>query len=127
MPIDKYKRYQKNFVVTELYPHRNDGLCRCGCGVKLTGRKTSWASENCSGKALNHFHVIQGVGSIIRQQLFRRDGGQCCNCGKVCAEDEWDADHIIEVKNGGGGCGLENLQTLCKTCHKAKTKQMHAK
>jgi 5-methylcytosine-specific restriction endonuclease McrA len=33
----------------------------------------------------------------------------------------WEADHILEVVRGGGGCGLENFQTLCCECHKAKT------
>ena len=33
----------------------------------------------------------------------------------------WDADHIIEVVNGGGDCGLENFQTLCIWCHRLKT------
>ena len=34
----------------------------------------------------------------------------------------WDADHIIPVKKGGGSCGLENLRTLCISCHKIVTK-----
>ncbi len=33
----------------------------------------------------------------------------------------WDADHIHPVKDGGGLCGPENLQTLCWRCHAAKT------
>jgi 5-methylcytosine-specific restriction endonuclease McrA len=33
----------------------------------------------------------------------------------------WHADHIVEVADGGGACGLENLQILCWKCHKAKT------
>jgi 5-methylcytosine-specific restriction enzyme A len=33
----------------------------------------------------------------------------------------WDADHIIPVKNGGGQCGLDNLRTLCISCHKLIT------
>jgi 5-methylcytosine-specific restriction endonuclease McrA len=32
----------------------------------------------------------------------------------------WDADHILPVAEGGESC-LENLQTLCLTCHQAKT------
>ena len=36
----------------------------------------------------------------------------------------WQMDHIIEVVNGGGTCGLENLQTLCLPCHKKKTAQL---
>jgi hypothetical protein len=33
----------------------------------------------------------------------------------------WDADHIIPVWRGGGLCGLDGYQTLCKPCHAAKT------
>lgn len=29
----------------------------------------------------------------------------------------WNADHIIPVYNGGGQCQLDNLRTLCVTCH----------
>ena len=35
----------------------------------------------------------------------------------------WDMDHIHPVDEGGGGCGLDNLQTLCQPCHKAKTRR----
>lgn len=35
--------------------------------------------------------------------------------------DLYQIDHIVPVAEGGGGCGLENLQTLCTACHKAKT------
>jgi hypothetical protein len=38
----------------------------------------------------------------------------------------WDADHIHEVVRGGGQCGLENYQTLCHPCHKAKTRRLAA-
>lgn len=33
----------------------------------------------------------------------------------------WDMDHIRTVADGGGGCGLDNLQTLCLWCHYRKT------
>lgn len=33
----------------------------------------------------------------------------------------WQADHIQPVAEGGGACGLENIQTLCTPCHKRKT------
>ena len=36
----------------------------------------------------------------------------------------WDADHIRAVVEGGGECGLENMQTLCLWCHRDKTAAM---
>ena len=33
----------------------------------------------------------------------------------------WEANHIIPVVHGGGGCGLENLETLCRVCHTKDT------
>lgn len=33
----------------------------------------------------------------------------------------WEMDHTKPVVEGGGGCGLENLRTLCIPCHRAQT------
>lgn len=33
----------------------------------------------------------------------------------------WQADHILPVIDGGGSCGLSNIQTLCIKCHKLKS------
>lgn len=33
----------------------------------------------------------------------------------------WEADHIVPVVEGGGGCGLDNLRTLCIPCHRLYT------
>lgn len=33
----------------------------------------------------------------------------------------WEADHIVPVVEGGGGCELDNYRTLCVPCHKAET------
>ncbi|KAK9524045.1 hypothetical protein VZT92_017912 [Zoarces viviparus] len=35
--------------------------------------------------------------------------------------DFWQVDHIRPVYSGGGQCSLDNLQTLCTVCHKART------
>jgi 5-methylcytosine-specific restriction enzyme A len=36
----------------------------------------------------------------------------------------WDADHITPVAEGGGECDLDNLRTLCLTCHRQKTSEL---
>ncbi|XP_041822212.1 DNA annealing helicase and endonuclease ZRANB3 [Chelmon rostratus] len=37
--------------------------------------------------------------------------------------DFWQVDHIRPVYSGGGQCTLDNLQTLCTVCHRARTAQ----
>ena len=39
----------------------------------------------------------------------------------------WEMDHILPVVEGGGGCGLDNLRTLCLGCHKEATKALAAR
>ncbi|XP_054915581.1 DNA annealing helicase and endonuclease ZRANB3 [Poeciliopsis prolifica] len=42
----------------------------------------------------------------------------------ICAPvegDFWQVDHIQPVYRGGGQCSMDNLQTLCTTCHKNRT------
>jgi 5-methylcytosine-specific restriction protein A len=36
----------------------------------------------------------------------------------------WEADHVLPVVEGGGGCGLDNLRTLCIPCHRAATAEL---
>lgn len=39
----------------------------------------------------------------------------------------WEMDHIVPVVEGGGGCGLDNLRTLCLACHRAETAALAAR
>lgn len=48
-----------------------------------------------------------------------RDNYQCVLCG---ATENLETDHIIELSRGGSN-DLDNLQTLCETCHDKKTEE----
>lgn len=39
----------------------------------------------------------------------------------------WQVDHKIAVAEGGGGCGLENLRTLCVPCHQRETEKLRSR
>lgn len=39
----------------------------------------------------------------------------------------WEADHVVAVVEGGGACGMENLQTLCNPCHRIATAELAAR
>lgn len=55
----------------------------------------------------------------VRAIVRRRDHGACAKCGSD-TDWQWEADHILPLIDGGG-FGLDNLQTLCLPCHRAKT------
>lgn len=116
--IDHTARFQVGLKLQDLYPSLN-GLCACGCGQQLTGRKTRWASQEHIRIPLINFLIVKGDTAVIRRELYKRDFGMCRSCGLV--DPNWEADHILPVFKGGGACGLDNFQTLCVKCHKIKT------
>lgn len=44
--------------------------------------------------------------------------------GWVSVPHLWEADHIQPVVEGGGETGLENLRTLCRSCHRRETAKL---
>lgn len=53
----------------------------------------------------------------VRQAALRRDNYRCRKC-RAAAEE---VDHVLPRAMGGAVYDLQNLQSLCKPCHKAKT------
>ena len=54
--------------------------------------------------------------------LFGRDGWQGLGGGwAVKFRSLWEVDHKVPVVEGGGECGMDNLRTLCRGCHKRET------
>lgn len=58
----------------------------------------------------------------LRAQAFRMYGKTCNYCGDIGLE----VDHVIELAAGGEN-SIENLQVLCKPCHKTKTIKFNTK
>lgn len=57
----------------------------------------------------------------LRRQALVRDRFTCVSCGlRDRSGSSLEADHIVALADGGAHA-LENLQTLCKPCHKSKT------
>lgn len=57
---------------------------------------------------------------LARRQALARDGYQCRACGHVVHGRRAHVDHITPKAEGGSDL-LDNLQTLCATCHQRKT------
>ena len=59
----------------------------------------------------------------FRLNLFLKRKGKCAGCTqKIDAGKVWDIDHIIPLALGGTNAP-ENLQILCRSCHRSKTTQ----
>lgn len=39
-------------------------------------------------------------------------------------QEPWEMEHRLPVIEGGGHCGLSNLETLCRPCHLQRTKAL---
>ncbi|WP_431832068.1 HNH endonuclease [Corynebacterium accolens] len=61
----------------------------------------------------------RGAPHHLRTAARQRDNNRCVNCG---SPSNLEVDHIKNVANGGSH-DLDNLQTLCRPCHRKKTQQ----
>ena len=60
--------------------------------------------------------------AIVRKEVLKRDRYRCSICDTRFRKSELDVDHIIPFNMGGQPFDNANLRTLCKVCHKGKTK-----
>lgn len=100
---------------------------RCGepgCGRLVSGgnrcedhRRKPWANPSANTRELSGRQRER----IHKRQI--RDEPQCRNCGSA---QDLQTDHVIEVSDGGSLLDASNLQTLCGTCHAAKTRAHRA-
>lgn len=125
-------------------------ICRF-CGEEVPPRKSGW----CSMKCVERWRLTSDP-RVQRAAVFARDLGQCRRCrldvnalavvlrgrgtaiasrnarmgarpeASYSADGLWDMDHVVPVADGGGACGIENLQVLCVWCHKEKTREQAA-
>lgn len=71
--------------------------------------------------------TVRWAGEIWAMQADIRaeyDGRLKLGCRWIKPEQFWEADHIVPVVEGGGGCGLEGYRSLCLPCHRLVTKAL---
>ena len=119
-------------------------LCRW-CGLEVPKGRRSFCSVYCV-----HEHKLRSDPGYLREEVFKRDRGVCAECGldteklrrrfrRLSRRERrkeaarlgvnptralWHADHIVPVVEGGGECDLDNMRTLCISCHKQATKSL---
>ena len=57
------------------------------------------------------------ISERIRNEVWRRDGGKCVECGSVY---NLEFDHVIPVAKGGSNTA-RNLRILCEPCNRRKS------
>ena len=118
--VSPFKRINSIFMA-DMFPTVEPGVCACGCGGKCTGRRTRWATKECSQFALRVYWIICGVSDKgYSNFIYHYWGYGCTDCAETGIDTQ--IDHIIPVHAGGGLCWLSNLRPLCIPCHKEKTK-----
>lgn len=112
-------------------------LCRT-CGTETAPPRRTFCSDACVD-----WWRIRHDPEFAKARVFERDRGICVECSTDTIADirhklpelpvprgkrvprrflsRFDMDHIVPVVEGGGSCGLENLRTLCKPCHRKAT------
>lgn len=91
-------------------------LCR-NCNNPIAENRRNYCSEDCM-KTFNRNNSWYW----IRKDVLRRDHYTCKICKKRLRKRELEVDHIIPVQMGGQLLDKENLRTLCKECHREKSK-----
>lgn len=62
---------------------------------------------------------MNGLSTSVRQAVLSRDGGRCVRCG---SDELLQIDHRRPTYMGGLD-EIDNLQTLCRSCHRKKTSE----
>jgi 5-methylcytosine-specific restriction protein A len=57
---------------------------------------------------------------LARQERLALDNWACQDCGRIVTGREAHVDHIVP-KSAGGSDLMDNLRTLCRSCHSRKT------
>ena len=129
----KKEKWDGNFRLPpkpDSYYVQKKGICRW-CGKKIIENKKhntrkTW-HQDCATDYMIIYHSTEA-----RKHIWKRDKGKCNGCGKQCTRRGWDLDHVKPLMEQKGlkenqldwsYYKLNNMQTLCRPCHKKKTKQ----
>ena len=110
-------RYPKiSDTIDRFDPQSDKKLCRNCEKPTALGRR-----HYCSKECMDEFNRNNSW-FWIRKDVLRRDRWTCRICKTRLKKKFLDVDHIIPLQMGGQLLDKNNLRTLCKECHKAKTK-----
>ena len=129
MPLSRFGRRHKHTFGKK--KEKWDGNFRSPPKPDSYENKTHNTRKTWHEPCATQYMIIYHSGEA-RKHVWLRDQGRCAECGKQCTRRGWDLDHIKPLMEQKGKSEkeldwsyywLDNMQTLCKPCHKEKTKQ----
>lgn len=97
---------------------------RCHCGSRATnhGRCDRHQPIHPTGWQARPSTNARTLTSSQRQQLRQQQLARSSQCQQCGSTTRLEADHIIPIADGGSPTNPANLQTLCRDCHRRKTR-----
>ena len=91
------------------------------CGRALASRRSPYCSRRCQWGFHGHYFW-----DSARSFVMLRDRYTCQACGVRRRARELEVDHIVEIARGGAALEYGNLRTLCRPCHREKSRRFAA-
>lgn len=107
-------RYPKISDTPDKFDSDGNLLCR-NCDKRVTRR------HYCSKECMDEFNRNNSW-YFVRKDVLRRDRYTCRICKQRFRKAFLDVDHIIPLQMAKNFFDKDNLRTLCKECHKAKSR-----
>lgn len=118
----KMKKPKTTLIISVELSYKNENKYQA-FSIKEIDDIIEQINNNCDGYYNNKeifnslCRVERGkVTNAIRKSIYERDNYKCLKCGKM---NDLEIDHIIPISKGGKST-MDNLQTLCHKCNKAK-------
>lgn len=137
----KLKRHQHQRLMTKklcshagcrsIVDHNNDGSSP-RCEKHKKSRTPTRSTEERKSTYSHHYNDKgQNLYSLYRWKKLRKHkvtlNPFCEHCWLVgIAKPVDEVDHIHEIEDGGEFWDIDNLQSLCRSCHETKTRKVAA-
>jgi len=86
------------------------------CGTPLPTGRTPYCGRTCRWRFQGRYFW-----DAARTYVIHRDRFTCQACRRRQRVRDLEVDHIWEIALGGPSLDYANLQTMCRSCHRAKT------